>query len=212
MKALKMPDTPEDLYPEPGPVLIVLSGLSGVGKDTVLDRLRQSSLSLEFVVTLTTRQPRSGEQDGVHYRFVTLEKFKELIRSGELLEWAEVYGNYYGPPKDTVRTALAVGKDVIVKVDVQGAATIKKLVPECVAIFLATPTMEELETRLRNRGTESASDLALRLETAVRELERLDLFDYIVFNREGAADRAAGEVEAIITAEKRRVKPRRIVI
>ena len=212
MKALKMPDIPEDLYPEPGPVLIVLSGLSGVGKDTVLDRLRQSSLSLEFVVTLTTRQPRSGEQDGVHYRFVTLEKFKELIRSGELLEWAEVYGNYYGPPKDTVRTALAVGKDVIVKVDVQGAATIKKLVPECVAIFLATPTMEELETRLRNRRTESASELALRLETAVRELERLDLFDYIVFNREGAADRAAGEIEAIITAEKRRVKPRRIVI
>ncbi len=212
MKALKMPDIPEDLYPEPGPVLIVLSGLSGVGKDTVLDRLRQSSLSLEFVVTLSTRQPRSGEQDGVHYRFVTVEKFKELIRAGELLEWAEVYGNYYGPPKDTVRAALAVGKDVIVKVDVQGAATIKKLVPECVAIFLATPTMEELETRLRNRRTESASELALRLETAAHELERLDLFDYIVFNREGAADRAAGEIEAIITAEKRRVKPRRIVI
>jgi guanylate kinase len=158
-------------------MLVVFSGLSGVGKDTVLDRLRQSSLFLEFVVTLTTRQPRYSEQDGVHYHFVTMEKFKELIQAGELLEWAEVYGNYYGTPKDPVRMALAAGKDVIVKVDVQGAATIKKLMPECVAIFLATPTMEELETRLRNRRTESASELALRLETAAHELERLDLFD-----------------------------------
>ena len=210
MKALKKPDNTRDPYPVPGPLLIVLSGLSGVGKDTVLDALKKSSLPLEFVVTLTTRPPRSGEKDGVHYRFVTTEKFRELIDAGELMEWAEVYGNYYGPPKDTVRAALAAGRDVIVKVDVQGAATIKKLVPDCVAIFLATPTMEELEKRLRSRGTETALDLSLRLETAASELERLDIFDYIVFNRENAADLAVADIEAIITAEKQRVRPRRI--
>jgi len=203
-------DIIDDIYPVPGPLLIILSGLSGAGKDAVLNCLRQSSIPLEYIVTLTTRLPRPGEIDGIHYRFVSQEHFTKLIQSNELLEWAEVYGNYYGSPRGAVRNALAAGKDVILKVDVQGASNIKKLLPESVAIFLATPTMKELETRLRNRRTESVSDLELRLKTAKEELKKLDLFDYLVFNHEGAVNQAAVEIQAIITAEKRRVKPRKV--
>ncbi|MCJ7605250.1 MAG: guanylate kinase [Dehalococcoidales bacterium] len=201
-------DRPESSVP--APLLIILSGLSGVGKDAVLRGLRESGPPLEFIVTLTTRPPRTGEQDGVHYRFVSSEKFLEMRDAGQLLEWASVYGNYYGPPREPVKQALEAGKDVIVKVDVQGVATIKKNAPECVAIFLATPTMEELERRLRNRHTETPEDLALRLKTAAGELKQVPLFDYIVLNREGELDRAVEDIRAIITAEKCRVQPRNL--
>jgi guanylate kinase len=167
------------------PLLIVLSGLSGVGKDAVLNGLRRSGLPLEFIVTVTTRRPRPTERDGVHYHFVSAERFRGLIEEGELLEWANVYGNRYGTPRQAVRAALAAGRDVIVKVDVQGAASIKKIVPQAVFIFLATPSLEELARRLRRRRTESPADLELRLRTAEAELEKLHLFDYIVFNRRG---------------------------
>lgn len=200
-------DRPEPC-PVPSPLLIVLSGLSGVGKDAVLRGLRKSGPPLEFIVTLTTRQPRAGELDGVHYRFVSVEKFLEMRDTGQLLEWASVYGNYYGPSREPVKQALDAGKDVIVKVDVQGVATIKKNAPESIAVFLSTPTLQELETRLRNRKTESAADLELRLKTASEELKQVPLFDYIVMNREGELDRAVGDIRAIITAEKSRVKPR----
>ena len=200
-----MNETPEELNPPSSPLLIVLSGLSGVGKDAVLNELRKSDLPLEFIVTMTTRRPRPDEQDGVHYRFVSTETFEEMISQDRLLEWANVYGNYYGPPKDAVRRALAAGKDVIVKVDVQGARTIKKTAPECVAIFLALPTLDELEQRLRRRGTESTEELELRLTTARAELEQLPLFDYIVFNRDGMLEKAVADIEAIIAAEKLRV-------
>lgn len=204
------PDSLPEPYPIPSPLLIVVSGMSGVGKDTVLNGLRKSSLPLEFIVTMTTRRPRPDENNGVHYTFVSTEEFKGLIARDCLLEWAEVYGNYYGPPKDAVRKALEAGKDAILRVDVQGVRNIKKDVPECVAIFLAAPSMEELEHRLRSRGTESDAQLELRLKTAEQELEQLPLFDYIVFNREGEPDKAVAEIEAIIMAEKRRVRPRRI--
>ena len=197
-------------YPVPSPLLIVVSGMSGVGKDSVLHELRQSSLPLEFIVTMTTRRPRPDERDGIHYTFVTRENFQDLIARGQLLEWASVYGNYYGPPKSAVREALNAGKDAILRVDVQGVRTIKQAVPDCVAIFLAAPSMTELEQRLRSRGTESETELDLRLKTAEEELKQLPLFDYIVFNRESRLDRAVAEIEAIITAEKRRVKPRRV--
>ena len=198
------------LSPPHKPLLFVLSGLSGVGKDAVLARLRQSSCPLEFIVTVTTRSRRANEKDGVHYHFVSDSSFRELINSNELLEWANVYSNWYGIPKAPVRQALNSGKDVIVKVDVQGATTIKKLLPQAVFIFLAPPSMEDLVLRLKQRRTETPSDLDLRVKTAGEELESLSLFDYIVINRQGEIDRAAADVEAIITAEKCRVTQREI--
>ncbi|OGO31495.1 MAG: guanylate kinase [Chloroflexi bacterium RBG_16_56_11] len=208
--APKNPEKFPDLRPARQPLLIVLSGLSGSGKDVVLERLRQSGYPIEFIVTLTTRARRSNEKDGVHYRFVTPARFQELIERKELLEWANVYENWYGVPNEPVREALAAGKDVIVKIDVQGAATVKRILPGAVLIFLATPSMEELEQRLRQRRTESASDVEVRLKTARKELQQLRIFDYIVINREGEVDRAVEEIRAIITAEKCRVKPREI--
>ncbi len=196
--------------PSSGPLLIVLSGLSGVGKDAVLTRLRQSAFPLEFIVTVTTRAPRPNEKDGVHYHFVSEAEFQKMIDNNQLLEWATVYGNRYGPPKEPVRQALKDGKDVVIKVDVQGAATIKKLVPEAVFIFLAPPSMEELAARLRQRRTETAADLELRLKTAAEEMETLPMFDYLIINRQGELDRAVADIEAIITAEKCRVKPRQM--
>ena len=204
------PEQPSPLNPPPNPLLIVLSGLSGVGKDTVLSRLRQSGHPLEFIVTVTTRPPRPAERDGIHYHFVDDSEFREMIDTGRLLEYASVYGHYYGVPVDPVRQALSDQKDVVIKVDVQGAATIKKIVPQAVFIFLSVASMEELESRLKQRSTESPSDLETRLDTASAEMEKLSLFDYIVLNRRGEVNRAVADIEAIITAEKCRVVPRKL--
>ncbi len=197
------------ITPPPNPLLIVLSGLSGVGKDTVLGRLRQSTHALEFIVTVTTRAQRPSERNGIHYHFVTSE-FRKMIDDNRLLEWANVYGNYYGVPAEPVKQALKDEKDVIVKVDVQGAATIKKILPDAVFIFLSTSSMEELESRLKQRHTETESDLALRLKTAAEELEQLPVFDYIVINARGGINQAVADIEAIITAEKCRVDQRKL--
>ena len=200
------------LRPPAKSLLIVLSGLSGAGKDAVLTGLRQSCYPLEFIITVTTRARRPNERDGVHYRFVSRNKFQELIDRHEMLEWANVYGHYYGVPRVPVKQALDSGKDVIVKVDVQGAATIKKILPQAVFIFLAPTSMEELGLRLKQRRTESPSDLDLRLKTAEEELEKLPLFDYMVINRQGEIDHAVADIEAIITAEKCRVIPRELTL
>jgi len=190
--------------------LFVLSGLSGAGKDAVLARIRQSDYPIEFITTVTTRPRRPEEADGFHYRFVSVEGFRELIDRNELLEWATVYGNFYGVPREPVRQALESGSDVIIKVDVQGAATIKKLLPQAVFIFLAPASMDELALRLNQRRTESPSDLDLRLKTAEDELQQLHIFDYIVLNRQGEIGKAVSDVKAIIAAEKCRVVPREI--
>ena len=200
------------LNPPAKPLLIVLSGLSGAGNDTVLNRLRQSDLPLEFIVTVTTRPPRPGERNGVHYHFVSDAEFQGMIDGNELLEWATVYGNRYGIPAEPVKQALDNEKDVIVKVDVQGAATVKKIQPDAVFIFLAPASLDELTPRLKNRRTETPEDLDLRLKTAEEELERLPLFDYMVFNRHGEINRAVADVEAIIIAEKSRVTPRNLTL
>jgi len=197
-------------HPPAQPLLIVLSGLSGAGKDAVLTGLRRSGCPLEFIVTVTTRPPRPSEKDGVHYHFVSNDRFQEMIVNNQLLEWANVYGNWYGPPRDAVRQALKSGKDVVIKVDVQGAATIKKILPQAVFIFLTTPSTEDLTQRLKQRSTETPSDLELRLKTAREEMEKLPMFDYVVYNRPGELDRAVADIEAIITAEKCRVAPRKI--
>ncbi len=198
------------LEPENRPLLIVLSGLSGAGKDVVLNKLREGGCPVEFIITVTTRARRHNEQDGVHYHFVSREKYREMLDHNELLESANVYGNWYGVPKTAVKQALEQGKDVIIKIDVQGAATIKKAVPQAVLIFLATPSLEELAQRLSQRQTETQSDLELRLSTAAGELKQLAMFDYIIINRKDQADRAVEDIRSIIAAEKCRVKQREI--
>jgi guanylate kinase len=202
----------EPLAPAPRPLFVVLSGLSGAGKDAVLAGLRLADLPLFISVSATTRARRAGEKDGFDYHFVSQERFQELIDSHELLEWANVYGNYYGIPREPVRQALQKGKDVIVKIDVQGAATIKKIVPQAVFIFMVTPYMEELERRLKERRTENSADLELRLKTAVEELQQLPMFDYIVVNRPGEINQAIADIIAIIKAEKCRVAQRELAI
>lgn len=191
-----------------GPLLFILSGPSGVGKDAVLARLKSSDSSLKFITTMTTRPRREKEREGIDYRFITVEQFKELQARNELLESASVYGNWYGVPKDAVRQALADGYDVMLKVDIQGVANIKKIVPQAVAIFLSPESIQDLKNRLRRRHTESAADLDKRLKIATDEMKEATKFDYVVLNREREIERAAAEIKEIIAVEKRRPEPR----
>jgi guanylate kinase len=192
------------------PLLIVLSGPSGVGKDAVLTRLRESGYPLCYITTMTTRLQRPNEEDGVDYHFVSEAKFQEMLVGSALMESANVYGNWYGIPRAVVKEALDHGEDAIIKIDVQGAETIRKIAPQAVFIFLTAPSMEELSNRLRKRLTESPNQLAVRLTTAKEEMKQLSLFDYVVVNREGEIDEAVSRIEAIIIAEKCRVNPRQI--
>jgi len=194
------------------PLFIVVSGPSGVGKDAVLTRMKQSGCPLEYITTVTTRSQRAKERDNIDYHFVSTERFQEMIENRELLEWANVYGNWYGVPKEVVKRALDKGQDIIAKVDVQGAATIKKILPQAVFIFLISPSMEELVLRLKQRHTESPFDLALRIKTAEEEIKQLPRFDYVVVSKRGEIDLAVSDIKAIITAEKCRVTPREITL
>ncbi len=196
----------------PRPLLIVLSGLSGAGKDVVLNRMKESDYSFEHITTVTTRPPRENEVDDVDYHFIEKQEFRKMIARNELLEWATVYDNYYGVPRKPVKQALERGQDVIVKVDVQGAATIKKILPQAVFIFLTPPLIEEAVSRLEKRSTESAKSLELRKKTAEEEIKQLPIFDYIVFNRQDEIDRAVADIAAIISTEKHRVTPRNITL
>ncbi len=189
-------------------LFIVISGPSGVGKDTVLAKMKQSRRLLHYVVTATTRPQRPGEKNGLDYHFVSEEQFKRMIDTGQLLEWANVYDNLYGVPKRQIQQALAQGLDVVVKVDVQGAATIKNILPQAVFIFLTPPSLDELERRLKERKTESSEELKLRMETTRREINSLPMFDYVVINHQDRLDSTIAQIDAIISAEKCRVKPR----
>ena len=188
--------------------MLVLSGPSGAGKDAVLNRLKKANFPIAHITTMTTRAKRPREKDGVDYNFVTKEQFQTLIDDNELLEWANVYGNFYGVPKQAVREALASGKDTIIKIDVQGAATIKNILPQAIFIFLAPLKLQELIDRLTMRNTESEQNLKLRIETVKEEMTRIDMFDYVAVNEHGQIDRVVDEIKAIITAEKMRVAPR----
>ena len=190
------------------PLLIVLSGPSGVGKDTVLNRMKGLEVPFHYMVTVTTRPRRTEESHGVNYYFLSEVEFQKMLKQGELLEWAKVYGHWYGVPKQPVKQALERGEDVLVKVDVQGAATIKKLLPGAVLIFLASLSMEEQVERLRERQTESAAERQLRIETVREEMNYLPLFDYVVVNRQDEIDAAVAQIRAIVTAEKCKVNPR----
>ena len=190
------------------PFLFVISGPSGVGKDAVLAQMKEWGRPIHFTVTATTRKRRDTERNRVDYHFVSVKKFKEMIERGEMLEWAEVYGNFYGVPRGEVKQALERGEDVMIKVDVQGAATIKRVVPGAVLIFLVAPSLAVLEERLRNRRSDSNADIERRIRTASAEMKRVKIFDYVVVNTE--VSQAMADVESIITAEKCRAKPRKV--
>jgi guanylate kinase len=198
----------------PGAMLIILSGPSGVGKDTIIEALRRApgGRAYHYVVTCTTRERRRGEVDGVDYHFLSQAAFERLRIDGELLEWAEVHGHLYGTPRGPVREALAAGQDVILKIDVQGAATVKARVPEALLIFLVPPSLEALFQRLQSRATETADELELRQRNAAIELAQQDHYDYVVVNEDGQVDATAGRILAVLTAERSLNADRRITV
>ena len=196
----------------PGAQLVIISGPSGVGKDTIIDALRDRPRDPDYhyVVTCTTRGPRPGEEPGRSYHFLTHDEFVALRDGGELLEWAQVHGNWYGTPRAQVAQALADGHDVILKIDVQGAQVVKERVPDALLVFIVPPSLEALFQRLRSRATETADELELRQRNAAIELARQGDYDRVVVNETGEVDRTAAEIEAIIEQEKRRNPDRRI--
>ena len=198
-----------NLY-HPQPLLIVISGPSGVGKDTVLQRMKERELPFHFVVTATTRPKRENEVHGKDYFFVSKDEFARMIEADELLEYAIVYNDYKGIPKQQVREALTSGKDVVMRIDVQGAATIRKLAPEALLIFLTTTSEEEMVNRLKARKSENSEGLALRIATTRQELKRIDEFDYVVVNSDFHLDETVDTLVAIIQAEHHRVRPRKV--
>ena len=194
------------------PLMLVISGPSGVGKDALLARLRELDQPFHFVVTATSRPPRPTEQHGVDYFFYDTPGFEALIAQNELVEWAEVYGHYKGIPKHSIRSGFASGHNVILRIDVQGAATLRRLLPGAIQVFLAPGSLTELADRLRGRGTESDEQFQRRMVHAEREMAQVTAFDYVVFNRAERLDDAVDQIRAIIKAEQQRVRPRRVDI
>jgi guanylate kinase len=198
----------------PGALLVVISGPSGVGKDAVIEALRRrpEARAMDYVVTYTTRARRAGELDGVSYHFVDAQRFSAMRAAGELLEASEVHGHWYGTPRDQVVEGLTLGRDVILKIDVQGARKVRRRVPQAVLIFMVAPSPEDLAARLRGRATESADELELRQRDALRELARQSDYDYIVVNETDQVDRTAARIEEIIEAEHRAHPDRRVTV
>ena len=192
--------------------MVVVSGPSGVGKDAVFQYMRQLDRPWHFVVTATTRPRRRSERNGIDYLFLDTEEFDHMREGEQFLECAEVYGNWYGLPKQQVKDALAMGKDVFVRVDIQGAATIRSEVKDALMIFLAPPSIDELERRLRFRKSESLESLRLRIDAARDEMKAMDKFEYRVVNHNRRLDLAAFCIDAIVTAEKCRIPPRRVEV
>ena len=197
---------------KPSPLLIVVSGPSGVGKDSVVQRMIERGFPFHFVVTATTREKRETETHGKDYLFVSKDEFARMIEQNELIEYAIVYGDYKGIPKAQVREALTSGKDVVMRLDVQGAETVRKLAPEALLIFITCESEEELERRLRERKTETADSLSLRIATARKELQRIEAFDYVIVNQDFHLDDTVNKVRAIITAEHLRVQHRKVTL
>jgi guanylate kinase len=190
--------------PAPPPVVVVVSGPSGVGKDAVVRRLLEQRPELSMVVTATDRAPRPGETDGVDYHFTTTKRFETMIANGELIEHAVVYGQHKGIPKSSVRDKLSSNDDVVLRLDVQGAATVRAMMPDAVLVFLCAESEAALARRLFKRGTETDAQFARRVETARDETKRVDEFDYVVVNGDGGLEQAAARLGAIIDAEKSR--------
>lgn len=205
-----MPQSVDHYHRERTPLLLVVSGPSGVGKDSVVHRMKEQGHPIHFVVTATDRPRRPTEVHGRDYFFFSTAEFERMIEQGELLEHACVYGQYKGIPRAHVREALASGQDVIMRLDVQGADTVKRLIPKAITVFLMCESEEELVSRLRERRTESEEALVQRLHTAHKEMDRISDFDYIVFNRRCALDEAVNDLVAILRSEHCRTNPRRI--
>ena len=183
-------------------LLVVISAPSGGGKGTILKELFAKDDNLVLSVSATTRSPRPGEEHGKQYYFLQKEEFEELISQGKMLEYAQYVGNYYGTPREPVEQWMAQGKDVMLEIEVQGGAQIKKLMPGCVSIFILPPSMEVLEKRLRDRGTEEDATVRKRLEKAREEIPHAKDYDYVVFN--DRLEDAVEDLRAILRAEKRK--------
>jgi guanylate kinase len=198
----------------PGTLLVIISGPSGVGKDTIIDalRARPRNPDYHYVVTCTTRAPRPGEVDGISYHFVSRERFLAMRAAGELLEANEVHGNWYGTPRAEVAAALSAGHDVILKIDVQGAQVVKERVSDALLIFVVPPSLEALFQRLKARATESADELETRQRNAALELARQDDYDYVVVNETGQVRWTAARIDEIIAAERHFHPGRRVVV
>jgi guanylate kinase len=200
-----------NLY-HPEPLLIVISGPSGVGKDSVIQCMKDQGLPFHFVVTATTRPKRPEECHGVDYYFLSHDEFAGMIEQEELLEYAIVYNDYKGIPKQQVRQALASGKDVIMRLDVQGAGTIRWLCPEALLIFLTAQNNEELVKRLKIRKSETSEGIKLRIAMALQEYKRIDIFDYVVVNRDSKLANTVDTILSIIESEHHRVHPRKVTL
>lgn len=198
--------------PASGGLLFVLSGPSGVGKDAAIDRLKEQGLDVYHVITATTRQRRPNEQDGVDYFFYTPEQFMDLLKRNELLESAVVAGNRYGTPRQQVREQLAAGRDVLLKIDVQGSRQVKARVPDALFIFLAPPSIDDLVERLKQRATETDQQIAERMLNAYVEMQAVESYDYVVINHQDKLDLAVDQIRCVITAERCRVRRRTVVV
>jgi guanylate kinase len=197
---------------KPEPLLIVISGPSGVGKDSVVQRMKERGMPFHFVVTATTRERRETEVHGKDYLFVSDDEFARMIEQNELIEYAIVYGDYKGIPKQGVREAFASGMDVIMRIDVQGAETVRKFAREALLIFITCESEDELERRLRERKTETADSLSLRIATARKELQRIEAFDYVIVNHDFHLDDTVNKVRSIIEAEHLKVQHRKVTL
>ena len=195
------------------PIVVVISGPSGVGKDVMTDRMIESDrIGFHFTVTATTRDPRPGEKDGINHHFVTVDDFVNLIANDDLLEWAQVYGNYYGVPKKQVRDALTAGNHVILRVDVQGAKRLSEIIPEALLIFIIPPSLDVLKSHLEKRGVDLEVEMTKRLAAANEEISQAHLFDFTVANEEDCLDDTVNKVVEIIESESQRIPPRRVSI
>ncbi|MFZ3080364.1 MAG: guanylate kinase [Bellilinea sp.] len=188
------------------PLVIVLSGPSGVGKDSVLKAMQSRGLAFHFVVTSTDRKPRVGEVNGVDYNFISTEQFRRMIQNGEFIEFAEVYGDLKGVPKSQIHDALASGKDVVLRLDVQGAARLRQLFPESIQIFLVPENEEKWRDRFISRKTETVEMLQQRMDIAHEELKRVNEFNYVVVNCTDCLDTTVNQIAAIIEAEHLKVR------
>lgn len=193
-------------------LLFVLSAPSGAGKDTVIHALKQRGMEFYLVISVTTRPPRPGESEGNPYHFISQQEFDRLVANDELLEYANVHGNWYGQPRQPIRDNLRAGRDVLLKIDVQGAATVRSKVPQAIFIFLVPESLEELTLRLSERNTETQAELQQRLANAPKELAQKDWYDYLVVNRQGHLQEAVDNIRAIMLAEHCRTQPRHIEI
>ena len=194
-------------------LVFVLSGPSGVGKSTLIERLKRDAIPITHCVTATTRPRRQGEEHAVHYYFLADGEYDALLKTGEFLEHAVVHNLYrYGIPLQSIREGLRRGQDIILAPDVQGASTVRWKLPNAITIFLRPPSLDELAPRLAARGTETPEERRIRLVTAEREMQRMSEYDYVIVNHRDRLDQAVGDLKAIITAERLRVCPRTVTL